>query len=73
MKNKDDDNKKAANAFPLRLFGTKKPRSLGGRGSFCSMFPSESASCGPRLYDDDDNDDQEARNNLTDHEILSSG
>jgi hypothetical protein len=32
------------------------------------MFPSESASCGPRLYDDDDNDDQDARDNLTDHE-----
>ena len=60
--------KKAANVFPLRLFDKKKPRSFGGRGSFCSMFPSESASCGPRLYDDDDNDDQDARDNLTDHE-----
>jgi hypothetical protein len=60
--------KKAANVFPLRLSDKKKPRSFGGRGSFCSMFPSESASCGPRLYDDDDNDDQDARDNLTDHE-----
>jgi hypothetical protein len=50
--------------FPTR----KKPRSFGGRGSFCSMFPSESASSGPRLYDDDDND-RDARNNLTGHVI----
>jgi len=58
--------KKAANVFPLRLSDKKKPRSFGGRGSFCSMFPSESPSCGPRLYDD--NDDKDARDNLTDHE-----
>jgi len=31
------------------------------------MFPSESASCGPRLYDD--NDDRDARNNLMDHDF----
>jgi hypothetical protein len=69
MKNKDDAEKKAANVFPLRPSDKKKPRSFGGRGSFCSMFPSESASSGPRLYDDDDNDDRDARNNLTDHDI----
>jgi len=71
MNHNDGAEKKAANVFPLRLSDKKKPRSLGGRGSFCSMFPSESASSGPRLYDDDDNDDQDARNNLTDHEFLS--
>jgi len=69
MQNNDDAEKKAANVFPLRLFDKKKPRSFGGRGSFCSMFPSERASSGPRLYDDDDNDDRDARNNLMDHEF----
>jgi hypothetical protein len=68
MKNNDDAEKKAANVFPLRLFDKKKPRSFGGRGSFCSMFPSERASSGPRLYDDD-YDDRDARNNLMDHEF----
>jgi len=67
MNNNDGTEKKAANVFPLRLSDKKKPRSFGGRGSFCSMFPSESASCGPRLYDD--NDDRDARNNLMDHEF----
>jgi hypothetical protein len=60
--------KKAANVFPLRLSDKKKPRSFGGRGSFCSMFPSARTSSGPRQYYDDDNDDQDARDNLTDHE-----
>jgi hypothetical protein len=59
--------KKSRKRFSVAAFDKKKPRSFGGRGSFCSMFPSERASSGPRLYDDDD--DRDARNNLMDHEF----
>jgi hypothetical protein len=61
--------KKPQTFFRCGFSTRKKPRSFGGRGSFCSMFPSERASSGPRLYDDDDNDDRDARNNLMDHEF----
>jgi hypothetical protein len=61
--------KKSRKRFSVAAFDKKKPRSFGGRGSFCSMFPSESASSGPRLYDYDDDNDRDARNNLMDHEF----